>query len=90
MRLMHMPRSEFRSCEEREVQNRQMTMAISMEVFPLVRTGPVSALVIRGISRPVSVAARADSTIIAMSFTETQLFMYLSRSGMPIFLWGRG
>ena len=90
MRDIYIPLTELMSCEESDVQNRHIAMDISIVTFPLERIGPVSALVMRGISIPTSVTASVARTMRVTSFAERQLFIYSMRSEMPIFLWGRG
>ncbi len=89
-RLETMALTEEKSCTESDTQTRQTASPISAVPLPLKSTGPVSALVRRGISRPTPDTRIAARTSMRMSLTETQRFMYSRRSGMPSFFSGSG
>ena len=77
-------------CDESDTQIIHIAMLISALAFPLESTGPVSSLVTRGMISPTSDTASVEATIMIMSLSETQLFIYTSRSGMPSFFCGSG
>ena len=82
--------TEEKSCMESDTHTIQMARPISALPLPLKSTGPVRALVRRGISNPTPDTEIAAKTIMRMSLVETQRFMYSSRSGMPSFFSGSG
>ena len=82
-RLCTIPFTLFISCRERETQIMHTAIPIRASVLPLESTGPVRALVIRGMIIPVIVTAMVAAMRISMSPGDTQSFIYRRRSGIP-------
>ena len=73
------------SWEETATQATQIASDSRTSVWPEARTGPVSSRMIRGISMPARVTARAAAAIRRKSLRVTERFIYSSRSEIPSF-----